>query len=199
MKRILKYPFFYNFYQNIIGCKSFLKKYSQQYLKIEDNQSVLDLGCGTGNVCCFLPQNIDYVGIDISPKYIDYASKKYPNFNFHCQSLDEKINLNKTFDVIYGEAILAGLTDDQCKQMFETIVKHSKKTTRIILSDMNYSDDASFIKKLLFSSERNSNVRDREKYLSLFAPYFEVNKISVINEVYRIPYSKLVFECSLKN
>ena len=199
MKRILKYPFFYNFYQITIGCRPFLKRFANDYLKIDTNQKVLDLGCGTGNVCCFLPQNIDYVGIDISPKYIEYASKKYSKFKFLCKSLAEEISLNKTFDVVYGEAILAGLTDEQCKMMFETILKHSNSKTRIILSDMNYSVDASFMKKFLFSNERNSNVRDEEAYLKLFEPYFEVNKISVINDVYRIPYSKLVFECSLKD
>lgn len=43
---------------------------------------VLDVGCGIGTLLEILPENIDYVGIDISPDFIEIAKKSYPGYTF---------------------------------------------------------------------------------------------------------------------
>jgi SAM-dependent methyltransferase len=50
-----------------------------------DRCNVLDVGCGQGSLSEFIKNrfvNIDYEGIDITPKMIEIAKKKYPNTNF---------------------------------------------------------------------------------------------------------------------
>lgn len=199
MKRILAYSFFYDLYQELIGCKTFLKRYANEYICVKENQKILDLGCGTATICSFFPKNIKYVGIDISDKYIKTAKKSYPYFSFQCFNVCDEIMLDSPFDIIFGEAIISGLSDEQCVVMFEKIKKNSNKNTRIIFSDMNYKDDDNFFQKFLYKSERNSYIRRREEYIELLSRYFEIKKEAVISNIYRIPYSKLIFECSLKD
>lgn len=201
MKRLLNYAIFYNFYQNLIGCNRFLKNYTKDYLKLKDGDKVLDLGCGTANMVKYFPSGvkIDYTGIDFQKNYIDYCSKKYKNYTFICKNLLDEINLDKKFNIIYSEAVLAAISDEQIYKMFVTIQKHSDKNTRIILSDMNYKEDASFLMRFLQSNERNKNVRRKDDYIKLLTDYFNIDKVYELDNVYRIPYSKVVFECSLKN
>jgi len=48
--------------------------------------SVLDVGCGTGELLKYLPPDIYYVGMDISPTAVEAGKKRYshrPNTEFH--------------------------------------------------------------------------------------------------------------------
>ncbi|MGC9778160.1 MAG: class I SAM-dependent methyltransferase [Candidatus Heimdallarchaeota archaeon] len=44
--------------------------------KSVEGNSVLDLGCGTGTFQKFLPNNINYIGIDLNEDFLVYAEKK---------------------------------------------------------------------------------------------------------------------------
>lgn len=201
MKQLLKYHFFYNLYQNLIGCRGFLKRYVDTYImqKItRDGMNILDLGCGTANIVEFLPKNINYTGIDASGNYIYYDSKKYPKYTFLCRNLKEDVNLDKKYDIIISEALLASLTDENAEVFFNTIKKHATRDCKIVISDMNYSKTTHNLESILFKSERGTNLREREDYIKLLSKHFNIDNISVISKIYRIPYSKLVFECSIK-
>lgn len=64
---------------------------------IEDNVSVLDIGCGTGSLCLGLADSCSHVvGVDISPKMIRFAEKAkrvgdYPNVEFILKGRTEKL------------------------------------------------------------------------------------------------------------
>ena len=45
--------------------------------KINERESVLDIGCGTAAILNFLPSNVAYTGYDINSAYINYAIKNY--------------------------------------------------------------------------------------------------------------------------
>lgn len=163
-----------------------------------DGMNVLDLGCGTANIVEFLPENINYTGIDSSSNYIFYDSKKYPGHTFICKNLKEDVSLDKKYDLIISEALVSSLTDANTEVFFNTIKKHAAPDCKIVISDMNYSKTAHTFENFLFKSERGTNFRDREDYLKLLSKHFNIDNVSVISKIYRIPYSKLVFECSIK-
>jgi len=48
------------------------------YVKHFELASVLDIGCGTGNLLRFLDKSIRYVGVDISPCAISEAKRQFP-------------------------------------------------------------------------------------------------------------------------
>lgn len=65
---------------------------------IPSTASVLEIGCGRGDLLAALP-NRDVTGVDISPRQIDAARAAVPHGEFHVQA-GEELSLNRTFDVI---------------------------------------------------------------------------------------------------
>lgn len=66
-------------------------------------ESVLDIGCGTGELFKFLNPKIFYVGIDLSPTAIEIAKKRYddcPNACFYCADFREWQGPRKEYDCI---------------------------------------------------------------------------------------------------
>lgn len=80
---------------------------------IADNQKVLDIGCGTGNMITVGQIKPDqYTGIDISDNMLQQAEKKYPDYTFAYH--DARKPLIGNFDVIlsiFGQANYMGIYD----------------------------------------------------------------------------------------
>ncbi len=198
MKRILKYACFFNLYQRLIGCRKYLKNYANNFVLAQSRQSILEIGCATGNIIEFFPKNIDYTGIDYSQSYINFAKNKYPEYTFICQNAAEEFILNKKFDVVICEAVLASISDSGSKKLLYNIKNHIHKNSRIIISDMNYSVSNTKLQNFFLRHERGNNLRNKDDYIKLISEFFKIDKITVLNDVYRIPYSKIIFECSSK-
>lgn len=201
VKRLLKYPEVYNLYQSLIGADSYLKKFAHTFLKDDSKQliKVLDVGCGTSNIVKFFGNNIDYVGFDCSKKYIEYSRKKYPKFSFLNKSVLEKIDTTQDFDVIISLGVMAALNDETLKDMCSILCTYANKNTKFLLADMNYSENASKLEKFLCKNERNSYIRGEQDYINILSQFFNIEKIHHWDKVYRIPYHKVIFECSIKD
>lgn len=68
-----------------------------------NNSSVLDYGCGTGDVYRFLQRrgiNVRYTGVDINKNFIEIAKNKYPECDFKVMDIDES-SLEGFFDYVF--------------------------------------------------------------------------------------------------
>lgn len=71
-----------------------------------NNKSVLDFGSGLGDLYGYLAKhykNVDYLGIDILPDFVEAASKKYPKAKFSGEGLTD---IKKTFDYVLASGSL---------------------------------------------------------------------------------------------
>jgi SAM-dependent methyltransferase len=67
-----------------------------------DNSSILDFGCGKGDLYSYLSSKgfrIDYTGVDINPDLIRLAKKKFPETKFYTLDIDEE-DIKEEFDFI---------------------------------------------------------------------------------------------------
>ena len=71
MKFLLNNPFIYNSFNCLLRTATFRKFYCQRFIKPEQNNSILDIGCGTATILDYLPATCTYVGFDASQYYID--------------------------------------------------------------------------------------------------------------------------------
>lgn len=72
-----------------------------------DGCSVLDVGCGFGDLYGYLQakgMNVDYTGIDLNPAFIKIARKVYPDATFIIGDF-EKAQLNENFDWSFESGI----------------------------------------------------------------------------------------------
>jgi SAM-dependent methyltransferase len=116
--------------------RSYYWNYITRYCNyfIHDDNSVLELGCGTGELLAQV-KGIKKTGIDFSEIMISEAKKQYPDLNFQCLDA-QNFDLEEKFDVIILSNFIGWLDDIQlCLQQ---IKKHCHPKTRIIINYYNF-------------------------------------------------------------
>ena len=105
----------------------------------EDNNAVtvLDFGCGTAHLLEFLTKNeyknITYSGLDISQKFIDVASKKYPDNSFYCLDILDANNEIPNFDYI----VMNGVFTEKRELSFEEMWDYFTNMISVIYDKCN--------------------------------------------------------------
>jgi SAM-dependent methyltransferase len=109
------------------------QRFRQFWAEIDfNNKSVLDVGCGFGEMGKFLSKRYDgvrYTGVDIVPEFIDEAKKSSPQYEFKALDYFENPLADK-FDIVMSSGVLnlnikdnMGYRKSAVKVMFE----HAKK------------------------------------------------------------------------
>ena len=108
--------------------------YSYMRFLVNKNKSILDLGCGTGELLKELEPSFG-VGVDFSKEMISVAENKYPEFNFIQGDLeDSKVlsSIEGPFDyIILSDTI--GYLDD-CEVAFSNLHSLCNSNTRLIIA-----------------------------------------------------------------
>jgi len=123
------------------------EKYDEILLKIRSRiiehgaSSVLDIGCGTGNLCGELSDKIDIVGIDSSLEMILHAKKKYNNMEFKLGNfLDEPFRKNY-FDIVVTTYAFHGLNGKEKKEAIKHMLEYLKDDGKIIIADFMFANE----------------------------------------------------------
>ena len=122
----VKYRKRFNYYWNDVV------HYNNYY--ITDDQTVLEIGCGTGETLAKL-KGKKKVGIDFSPKMIEIAKSRYPDLDFRCMSAEE-IDIDEKFDVIVLPNVIGYF--DNVVDVFNALKKVCHDDTKLIISYYNY-------------------------------------------------------------
>ena len=96
--------------------------------------SVLDIGCGTGEILNHLKPRKG-VGVDISPEMVRIAKSKYDDYEFIASDFDS-LEITEKFDLIIVIDVIEHLGD--MERTLANIRKYSNKGTKIIVSSPSY-------------------------------------------------------------
>ncbi len=102
-------------------------------LLIPGESSILELGCGTGELLAQLPGS-KKVGLDIAARQIDFALAAHPEIEFQVGSV-EVLPEGQTFDVIIISDTINYLTDVQ--DILTRLRRHSRPDTRLLINAPN--------------------------------------------------------------
>lgn len=94
---------------------------------------ILEIGCGEGDLISSLRPSFG-LGVDISPLFVEKATKKYPNLRFEAGDAND-LKVQGQFDFIICSDLLNELWDVQ--KFFERIASNCQSDTRILIN--NYS------------------------------------------------------------
>lgn len=115
----------------------YIKKIKEftEYLEEEDN--ILDLCCGPGNVgrqLVLCGKDITITGIDLSEKMLEIAKQNVPDATFYCQDI-RTIDFSKdSFDAIMLSFCIVHLTDDEAEQLIERAAGYLRRGGKLYLS-----------------------------------------------------------------
>ncbi len=155
----------------------------EKYLRflIPQGSSVLEIGCGIGDTLAALKPSRG-LGIDISPKMIEIARKKFPDIAFEVGDL-EALQVEEQFDYILIIETIGHVDDIQ--SAFSQLHKVCKPGTRIIIVYYNYLWEP-VLKYAEAAGLRMKNLLQHWLPLEDIANLLYLNDFEVVKKRYRL-------------
>lgn len=107
---------------------------------------VLDLGCGTGNLCGILSNKIEVIGIDQSLEMLLQAKKKYYNMKLKLGNFLDKPFCRGKFDNVVTTYAFHALDNNEKKMALKHMLEYLKDNGKIIIVDFMFSNESERIK-----------------------------------------------------
>jgi len=131
---------------------------------------VLDLGCGTGELAPLF-RNHDYLGLDLSRRYISYARSRFGGMRFGVSDAAQLPLRRDSCDRVLIFGVLHHMDD----QLARRVVLEVARVLRpgglfLLLEDRREVAAWNLPGRLIHSLDAGDNIRDREGYVSLIPP-----------------------------
>jgi ubiquinone/menaquinone biosynthesis C-methylase UbiE len=147
------------------------KKFIRGYF--DNNQPTLDLGCGTAEFCrCFAPKN--YVGLDVSPKYLTFAKRRHPEYLFTV-AVGQRLCLRSlSFPQILINGVIHHLNDETAGAVLNEAHRVLTDDGRLLLIEDIETKSTSLFSRLIHAMDKGDNIRDRQQYERFLDKLFEI-------------------------
>jgi cyclopropane fatty-acyl-phospholipid synthase-like methyltransferase len=197
IRPILDHPFFYELFHSIVGAHERSNRLIRDYVRPQEGDRILDIGCGPGNMLPYLPQ-VQYLGVDANQSYIEAARRRYGHRGrFICDRVSQQsVQALGEFDVALALGILHHLADDEARDLFRMAYSVLRAGGRLITMDGCYTPDQSDAARFLLSRDRGRFVRTPSQYIDLAKECFNDVKPVVRHDVLRIPYTTIFMVCT---
>jgi SAM-dependent methyltransferase len=194
---VLSRPGAYRTFSWLIGGNVW-RVYLDQYVKPGSYEKILDIGCGTADILEFLPR-VDYLGVDLSPEYIDSAQKRFgARGRFRCADV-ASVNIEPehgTFTLALATGVLHHLADDEAHKLFALARLALQPSGRLITYDGCYVPNQSNVARWFLRRDRAKFVRTPEQYQHLAVAHFSRVESHLRQDLLRVPYTHLIMRCS---
>jgi ubiquinone/menaquinone biosynthesis C-methylase UbiE len=189
LNKLLYNHVIYSSIMNILGSSDFMPKFIRDYIKPNSGERILDIGCGPADILKFLPDDIEYIGIDFNEMYIKAAKKQYQNRGTfilgNVNNLSEYFN--EFFDVVIIIGVIHHLSDNDAKHLIQCANNILREKGRLITLDNIDGDYIGLINKIALKLDRGNFIREEMSYTQLFAPFSKV-KTHIKKAPMRVPY-----------
>lgn len=187
----------YQQFQDLIGGTRARAWTIERYVILKQGDSVLDLGCGPGDLLRFLdlPANASYLGIDLSDKYLAKAWElQTPNIQFmrgDCTRF-RHVAGGRKFDWVLCMGILHHLNNDECDSLFEDAKSVLAESGSVVCLEPTLHDKQSRLTRTVMRCDRGRYVRYWRDWENLFRSHFDNVSMNWLTGAFRIPYEKTV-------
>jgi cyclopropane fatty-acyl-phospholipid synthase-like methyltransferase len=195
VRSVLAIPAAYQLWWNVVGGPAWAKAIVNEHVQPRVGSRILEIGCGPGTIVRYLPPS-EYVGFDLSSKYVAMARKRFPQAEFVCQRVSQfSLAKQQSFDTVLALGIVHHLSDEEARQLFQIAYDALKLGGKLVTADGVWTNDQSPAARWLLARDRGEYVRNEGEYVNIASQVFANVSASVRHDLIRIPYSHLILEC----
>jgi SAM-dependent methyltransferase len=197
--KILAAPSIYDFSQSLVGAPRCHSRFINEMVGPQRGERVLDLGCGVGASIKFMPDDVDYVGLDLSEPYIETARARYgKRGTFICSDVSalDAPSIG-VFDRAFSFGVLHHLSDQVAASAIDLVRRVVRPGGVFATIDPCFVPGQSSIARFLAANDRGKYVRDQAGFERLVSDLGPVRS-RVFHDLLRIPYTQLVMQVTLK-
>lgn len=196
MRHPLAIPWLYRLSQSLAGGAG-RATFVREYVRARSGDRVLDVGCGTGDLLETLPAGVEYVGFDLSERYVEAARARYgARGTFHCRPVGrEAVAEPGGFDLAVACGVLHHLDDGAAGELMELARRALRPGGRLVTLDPCRFDGQTALRRFVVSLDRGRHVRAPERYRELAGASLSEVRLTVIEDLIRLPYTHVVLEC----
>jgi SAM-dependent methyltransferase len=178
-----------------------MKRLVDAYLQPLPHQTIIDLGCGTGDLVRFLDPTCSYIGVDHNPAYLSPGSLdsvltegRHIFVNADLGQLDQ-LDLPAA-DAAFALGVLHHLPDQLVVKMLRTALEILKPGGRLVTVDPVFVPDQASSARVMMALDRGRFVRHVEHYQDLFARACPGAEMHLRNDINPFPYNHIIFVAS---
>ena len=196
VRALLSSPLLYESFQTVVGARRARRLFIEDHVKPSPSDRILDVGCGTGAILDSMPA-VQYVGFDLSAKYIEVARKKYRHCgSFHVGDVSEvHVRLDDEFDIVLAFGLLHHLDDRDVLSLLVASRRLLRSGGRLVTIDGVIAEGQHPFARWMIRRDRGQNVRTESALQSLATQQFTSVKTVLRRDLLRIPYTHVVMEC----
>jgi SAM-dependent methyltransferase len=198
LRGILARAWVYELLQIVVGANRSHASFLAEYVRPRPGDRILDLGCGPGHILRALPPEIDYVGIDSSPDYVEAARKEWGDrAEFRLADVRDPFGPEEeSFDIVLVMGVLHHLDDAGCRDVFRNAASVLRPAGRLVAIEPARNSKQSRASRLLISIDRGSQVRTLEQYADHARAAFGSVEAELRTDLLRVPYTHALLNCS---
>ena len=140
-----------------------------QHNDMRQVRRVLDVGCGPGTNAAHF-RNVDYLGLDLNPKYIERARRKY-SMNFEVADVTTH-TFERKFDFVLMNSLLHHLDDAGVERLLGAIATQAlSENGRVHIIDLVLPEEKTFAYRMA-RWDRGRYPRRMAEWKNIFSRFF---------------------------
>lgn len=194
LKKLLKSPSIYQAFQEAGGFFGARVKAISEFLALTPGMRIIDIGCGPGHIMRHLPDDVDYVGFDIDPSYIEYANREFgKRGRFYCRFFDESAAREfGPVDIVMMNGVLHHIPNAELADTLANVRAVLRSGGVLFTLDGCYREGQSGFRKWMLDNDRGEFVRDEPGYRGLLKQTFDTVDLHIRENYSRVPYTFVV-------
>lgn len=202
LRKILRFSGGYRLLQNAVGAPRAMRWLAANLWRIKPGDKIVDIGCGLGTIIRYLPDNIRFVGIDISDAYIKSARLEFgTRAEFLCGTAHEFLtNMDDRLldaDVVMCNGLLHHLVRREVDDVLTLARRILSARGRFVLWEPTFLAHQGAMSRWFMQQDRGRNIRTEREWRHILHHHFPDVRADIVTGLLRIPYIHVVGECGL--
>lgn len=193
--RVLERPVVYDRFQKLFGGGDARRRFAREFVQPFAGARILDIGCGSGMLLDHLPGDVDYVGFDMNPSYVEAARARYGDRGrFFCARVGDETGTiaEDAFDIVVARGVLHHLDDGAADHLIASARRYLKPGGVFVSVDPVFTERQPWVSRILMSLDRGGDVRTEQGYRRLLEPHFSAMQTWTLTSFSRLPYHHFV-------